>query len=50
MKYKCGLCMISPSSNGYSGDKSDVITHIEDHGSEDIDLWLCKATEQTTLC
>jgi len=50
MRYKCGLCEISPSKDTYYGSRDEVVAHIEAHNSMDIDLWLCKATKQTTLC
>jgi len=42
--------MISPSKDAPVGTKEEIVAHIEGHGTDDIDLYLMKVTEQTTLC
>ena len=49
-QFECGLCMVSASADRFITDRDTVVEHIHDHGSDDIDLWLTEATEQTTLC
>ena len=50
MKYKCGLCAISPGSESPVGSREEIVQHIKDHGTDDIDLYLDKAVQQSTLC
>jgi len=41
---------MSPSKDTFYGTRKDVVEHIKAHNSQDIDLWLCEATQQVTLC
>ncbi len=47
--WKCGLCMVSPSSEAPKGSREEIVDHLEDHGVLDINRYLTKAGEQTTL-
>lgn len=49
-RWMCGLCEVSPSRETVYGSRGDVVAHIKEHGTSDIDLYLTEATEQTTLC
>ena len=50
MRYRCGLCMVSPSADGFEGDRETVRQHIEDHNVLDVELYLTQVSgEQMTL-
>jgi len=49
MKYKCGLCAISPGSEPPVGEREYIVSHLNDHGVLDIELYLMPATKQATL-
>lgn len=52
MKFRCGLCMVSPSRSPFTGDRETVRTHLLDgHGipEDSLETYLGQATEQTTL-
>lgn len=55
MSFRCGLCMVSPSRDGFEGSREDVVAHLRNHGEhgvreESIETYLCKIRgEQATL-
>jgi len=52
MRFRCGLCMVSPSSDGFESDRETVRKHLHDHNipEESIETYLSPVRgEQSTL-